>query len=201
MYLYTITGNSHGTDPDTGKVCGGCGPQEEFYSCSDIRISNEGGTFYKPPPPTTTTTTVAPPTIATYRIICDDGLFRSSVLYSGVKMDAWCQTTCSEPIKPSCPSSHCRCRNEDASNNPTTASTLSGSSTHTTTTPAPITTTRLLKRRLVCVDSHYEPTSDYALVTNMLAWCVERCFASRYNTCPVSHCQCVRPQLTRFVYM
>ncbi|KAK3581748.1 hypothetical protein CHS0354_035079 [Potamilus streckersoni] len=33
------TGNSWGTDPD-GKSCIGCGPQEQFYGCSDIAIGH-----------------------------------------------------------------------------------------------------------------------------------------------------------------
>ncbi|XP_012945886.1 uncharacterized protein LOC106013787 [Aplysia californica] len=36
------TGNSWGTDPD-GKQCIGCGPQEEFYGCSDVKIVASGG--------------------------------------------------------------------------------------------------------------------------------------------------------------
>lgn len=31
-------GNSHGYDFNTGEYCLGCGPQEQFYGCSDIRI-------------------------------------------------------------------------------------------------------------------------------------------------------------------
>ncbi|XP_050410035.1 uncharacterized protein LOC126824727 [Patella vulgata] len=34
------TGNSWGTNPD-GKSCVGCGPQEEFYACSDIAIASD----------------------------------------------------------------------------------------------------------------------------------------------------------------
>lgn len=33
----SILGNSWGTDPD-GRSCVGCGPQEEFYGCADIKI-------------------------------------------------------------------------------------------------------------------------------------------------------------------
>ena len=33
-----IVGNSWGLDPDSGDRCLGCGPQEEFYGCSDIAI-------------------------------------------------------------------------------------------------------------------------------------------------------------------
>ncbi|KAI0209664.1 hypothetical protein LSAT2_005674, partial [Lamellibrachia satsuma] len=46
-------GNSWGVDAETGEGCVGCGPQEEFYACADVRISVEGGTVSMP---TTTTT-------------------------------------------------------------------------------------------------------------------------------------------------
>ena len=45
---YCITGNRWGTDPDTGEECVGCGPQEQFYGCSDIAINPLDGTV--PPP-------------------------------------------------------------------------------------------------------------------------------------------------------
>ena len=70
-----VAGNNWGTCPDgTGKV--GCGPQEEFRACADIRITREaqagagwpslsggGSVESRPPRPTTTTTTRRPPTI------------------------------------------------------------------------------------------------------------------------------------------
>ena len=31
-------GNSWGVDPDSGEGCVGCGPQEQFYGCSDVAI-------------------------------------------------------------------------------------------------------------------------------------------------------------------
>merc|ERR1712109_424523 len=33
------TGNSYGTSPETGEQCLGCGAQETFRGCSDIRIT------------------------------------------------------------------------------------------------------------------------------------------------------------------
>ena len=32
------TGNSWGTDLDTGRSCVGCGKQEQFYGCADVSI-------------------------------------------------------------------------------------------------------------------------------------------------------------------
>lgn len=51
-------GNSWGTDPD-GTSCTGCGPQEEFYGCSDIAV--EGDTTGTAQPPTIHPTTTAAP--------------------------------------------------------------------------------------------------------------------------------------------
>ena len=49
------TGNSHGYDFVTGEYCLGCGAQEQFYGCADIRIT-DGVTVTDPP------NTTAPPT-------------------------------------------------------------------------------------------------------------------------------------------
>ena len=38
LSLIDHSGNSWGVDPDTGEGCVGCGAQEEFYACSDIKI-------------------------------------------------------------------------------------------------------------------------------------------------------------------
>ena len=46
MTVYIVVGNSWGTDPD-GRQCVGCGPQEQFYGCSDISISATGGATTK----------------------------------------------------------------------------------------------------------------------------------------------------------
>ena len=46
--LTFLPGNSWGNDFVTGKGCIGCGPQEEFYACADIRISRRGGKIAHP---------------------------------------------------------------------------------------------------------------------------------------------------------
>ena len=48
-----FAGNNWGTDPKTGKGCVGCGPQEEFYGCSDVAI---GGEKHQTPPRVAKTT-------------------------------------------------------------------------------------------------------------------------------------------------
>ena len=60
------TGNSWGTDFETGVGCLGCGPQEQFYGCADISISNGGA-----PPQTTAapTTNQKPDTTTTQPIV------------------------------------------------------------------------------------------------------------------------------------
>jgi len=53
--LTFLPGNSWGTDKLTGRGCVGCGPQEEFYGCADIRISRRGGKIVVPTKPPITT--------------------------------------------------------------------------------------------------------------------------------------------------
>lgn len=67
-------GNSWGTDPITSKGCVGCGPQEQFYGCSDIAINpTKGGrprktTPQHPTQPTRKLTTPQHPTQPTRRL-------------------------------------------------------------------------------------------------------------------------------------
>ena len=51
-YVY-ITGNSWGVDPVTLRGCVGCGAQEEFYGCSDVRIVQSDSVPQPPVAPTT----------------------------------------------------------------------------------------------------------------------------------------------------
>ena len=41
MVFYMLTGASWGYDEISERSCVGCGPQEEFYGCSDIRIVDD----------------------------------------------------------------------------------------------------------------------------------------------------------------
>ncbi|XP_013390112.1 mucin-5AC-like [Lingula anatina] len=65
------TGNSWGTDPDTGRACTGCGPQEEFINCADVAIvaddsgSSTGNLSTSAVPSTTASSTVEPSTTTT----------------------------------------------------------------------------------------------------------------------------------------
>merc|ERR1712168_848132 len=47
------TGNNWGKDFVTGERCYGCGPQEQFYSCSDVSITAADGQTRPTPKPTT----------------------------------------------------------------------------------------------------------------------------------------------------
>ena len=99
-------GNSWGVDTQTGEGCVGCGPQEEFYACADVKISQNGGTVAMPTTATTTTTTTVPPT-PTVDIVCANGVYVASDTYaSSPTMTPWCEITCPTGY---CPSSHCQC--------------------------------------------------------------------------------------------
>ncbi|XP_046380895.1 uncharacterized protein LOC124152150 [Haliotis rufescens] len=80
------TGNSWGTDPD-GTACTGCGPQEEFYGCSDIAILPSDEATTTPPPftftPKPTTSTEQPGTCAARAVTADD-----------IVSSTWCSTKC-----------------------------------------------------------------------------------------------------------
>ena len=98
------SGNSWGVDAETGEGCVGCGPQEEFYACADVKISEQGGTVSMPT--TTTTTSTAAPTPVT-NIVCPDDTYVASDTYAAdPNMTPWCQNTCPTGY---CPSSHCQC--------------------------------------------------------------------------------------------
>ena len=43
MVLFLLAGNAWGTDEETGESCTGCGPQEQFYGCADIKIKPRRG--------------------------------------------------------------------------------------------------------------------------------------------------------------
>ena len=104
-----IAGNNWGTD-ESGS-CVGCGPQETFRACSDIKISGQNDeptgrpdTTIEPPEQTTTTTTTTTTTDSNENV--GDGKCHAVGAWSNVAgMDAWCQTNCPT----FCPSDHCQC--------------------------------------------------------------------------------------------
>ncbi|XP_037092756.1 uncharacterized protein LOC119112633 [Pollicipes pollicipes] len=117
-------GNSWGVCED-GSQAAGCGPQEEFYGCSDVTI-HPGGRTYSPRPTrrptterpatraTTTSRRTRPPTRATARPSAGPGsVCRSVGPWSTLPgMDAWCQLNCHHLV-PYCPPTHCRCYDEE----------------------------------------------------------------------------------------
>ena len=106
----SITGNSWGVDPDTNRGCVGCGPQEEFYGCADIRISDGGGGDVVSPtttaaPTTTTGTTTTKSAAPSSDQPCS--VYGATELYAAVaNLDDWCQVQCDAGY---CPQTHCRC--------------------------------------------------------------------------------------------
>jgi len=106
-------GNSWGTDPDTGKGCIGCGPQETFMGCADVAISGGGEgpidpvTSTRQPPTTTSTsgsTMTDSPDTTTQKIT---GNCKSVPPYDNYpNMDDWCKVNCALG---NCPLSHCKC--------------------------------------------------------------------------------------------
>ena len=172
-----MPGNSWGTGSN-GVSCLGCGPQEEFYGCADVKISQNGGYISKP---AVITTTTSGPKTTLHPIYCSDGKYISSAVYNSVGMDNWCLTVCSIPTN-MCPSSHCRCLT------PLAPGETRG--TPPTTLPTTTTTTKAPDTGLVCSDGLYEPTLIYQPSSNMYAWCQSMCSA---GACYRSHCQCVNP--------
>ncbi|CAH1775247.1 unnamed protein product [Owenia fusiformis] len=115
------TANSWGIDPD-GTECVGCGPQEEFYGCSDISVgSNDpvattGTTTTVDTTPTswttattttgTTTTAGATTTVAAGTTTSATGTCYATEEYAGPGMDQWCIDNCAIG---NCPATHCIC--------------------------------------------------------------------------------------------
>ena len=99
---HLVVGNSWGVDPVTSKGCVGCGPQEQFYGCSDIAIMSGNSTAQQ------WNVTSAPVdlhhTESTESVlpICE-----ANGVYSMIpSMNGWCQHRCDGGT---CVSSHCIC--------------------------------------------------------------------------------------------
>ncbi|XP_033761477.1 uncharacterized protein LOC117343245 [Pecten maximus] len=115
------TENRWGKDEITGKECLGCGPQEEFYGCADIAITNDGpvATTQATQPPATMTTILKsspaaatttestkttdnkpPPTTPSSKLSC--------VAIAAPADDNYCNTNCNRaPYH--CPAEFCLC--------------------------------------------------------------------------------------------
>ncbi|XP_059160493.1 uncharacterized protein LOC131944049 [Physella acuta] len=98
-------GNSWGVDPD-GRQCIGCGPQESFYGCSDIRILPAGGVKEVTNSRVTQALTSAVATTTT-------STGSSCIGAKGqVEYNDWCQTNC--PLG-NCPPDTCVCGDQSKS--------------------------------------------------------------------------------------
>jgi len=112
------TGNSWGVDPGATQGCLGCGKQETFMGCSDIRIVGQGtgpdGDVTTPPaPPTTqepelpTTNNPQQPTTANPGGGGSSGCKATGAWTGDSSMDEWCVDNCALG---NCPPSHCTCQ-------------------------------------------------------------------------------------------
>ena len=107
-HFLRFVGNSWGCDD--ASCCVGCGNQEEFYGCADVRIvpsgqggvqaSSSGSAAEITTTTTTTTTTTAAPTSS-------GGTCRGAGAYEfDPGMSQWCVINCAAGF---CPPSHCIC--------------------------------------------------------------------------------------------
>ncbi|ELU11163.1 hypothetical protein CAPTEDRAFT_224259 [Capitella teleta] len=105
-------GNNWGAEPNK-PGCVGCGPQEQFYGCSDISIHSLTGEEPKTdvPPASTAAPSTAAPIEEDLPIIVDNEgvqkICKAIGAWAGqASIDAWCEVNCANNY---CPSSHCHC--------------------------------------------------------------------------------------------
>ena len=109
-------GNNWGIDPVTGQGCLGCGPQEQFYACSDVAITFNGN-----PSPINSqlqsamhqsSSFIAPNRLLSSflnrpELARSTGRCRSAGAWEGrADMTVWCQRNCASGF---CPETHCTC--------------------------------------------------------------------------------------------
>ncbi|KAK3104473.1 hypothetical protein FSP39_002816, partial [Pinctada imbricata] len=177
------TGNSWGRDPETGEGCTGCGPQEQFYGCSDVAIRAANSFPEKTTSKTTakpTTTTTAKPTTTTTQ--------QTTTTQRPTTTTRQTTTT----VRPTTTT----VRPTTTTQQPTTTTTLPTTTTirPTTTTTRPTTTTTTkatttmgngsnnLQRMHLC-----RGAGAYRAVPGMTWWCKINCHR---GFCPRSHCAC-----------
>ncbi|KAL4216329.1 hypothetical protein ACF0H5_024056 [Mactra antiquata] len=176
------TGNSHGCFPN-GTCCIGCGPQENFVNCADIRINASSST-------TTTQSSSSSSQSATMSALTSSTTVTSSTSSSTssstTTSTASQTTTTSTTEAPSSTST----TTVTSSTSPTTTS----STTTTTTTEAPTTTTTQgssgYSAYVQCSDNLFCGVSTiHANTSGMQAWCCNNC-GHNPPYCPASHCLC-----------
>ena len=131
QWTYRAANNWGICQDGTGAV--GCGRQEHFRACADVRIE-DGGTSSaqedtttsvlgsstetmapatSTDPEATTLTTTSPTTTATSSSstsTSSNGTCQATGPYTGAPgMDDWCEVTCHHPTHPYCPPTHCKC--------------------------------------------------------------------------------------------
>ena len=97
--------NSNGLCED-GSQAIGCGRQEHFRACSDIRITEEGELPGTEEPTASSTSDPEKPTSTPG----EDLPCKATGEYAGSEeIDKWCNTNCLHPTFPFCPPTHCVC--------------------------------------------------------------------------------------------
>jgi len=92
----------------------GCGIQEHFRACSDVRIAGEGE---QPSTKEPTTSNTSDPVETTKNIVSTTAepeeerrSCKAAGEYSGSgEIDEWCTNNCLHPTYPYCPPTHCKC--------------------------------------------------------------------------------------------
>ena len=98
----------------------GCGIQEHFRACSDVKIAGEGGQPSTEEPASSKTAKPLEPTqnpqeptqnpLSTTASPEDAKSCKATGEYSGSSgMDKWCNDNCLHPTFPYCPPTHCKC--------------------------------------------------------------------------------------------
>ncbi|XP_052703443.1 uncharacterized protein LOC128179830 [Crassostrea angulata] len=186
------TGNSWGVDP-SGRGCLGCGPQEEFYGCSDIAVEGKSkinlSTTKATTKPTTTTKATAKTSTTTTTTPSTTSSTTTTTASTSTTVETTTNPTTATITKPST----------------TTTQTTTPTTTIPTTTQKPKQTTKSTPRfssttgssngsgnRLVSnggsAKKKCSPTDVWKKTPGMTQWCVTNC---RMGYCPASHCVCV----------
>ena len=108
-YILFFPGNNWNFGPD-GKGCMGCGQQEEFYSCADVAIIEEGQSIPTlPPRKHVTKKLINKPNNHGNKgsEVNNDGCHAIGNWKGIPTMDSWCNENC--PMG-NCPSNTCKCK-------------------------------------------------------------------------------------------
>ncbi|XP_046326753.2 uncharacterized protein LOC124111183 [Haliotis rufescens] len=205
-------GNNEGRDSHSHE-CKGCGPQEEFFSCSDICIGDCGGSLTpapvavttggpQTPPPTLRPVTTTPPRVFTPRptsrpIVVTQlppvtapnyGIFSTCHGVNNLagldQLDQWCKSNCQ---KGNCPTAVCDCPDAFGPR-----STL-GSRSTARPVVTPMATPKPTARPAGHIPAIFQSCHGVNLwfgFPDLDKWCIENCAK---GNCPSVQCDCPGP--------